>query len=220
MRSAGCIINDIADRKFDKFVSRTKSRPIATGEISVKNALVLFFILLFIALLLVLQLNILTLKLSILALLLACLYPYTKRFLPYPQLFLGLAFSMCIPMVFAAVLNYLPPVCGLLWAVNFLWTIMYDTEYAMADRADDLKIGLKSTAVLLGRYDILGIIILQTAIISLLVLLGLKFFVLLPGVLFLYQLYLIRQRKPENCFNAFLNNQWVGGVIFLGFICH
>lgn len=215
MRSAGCIINDIADRKFDKFVKRTKKRPVTTGEVSVKEALILFFGLLCVAFILVLQLNTLTILLSFIALFLACLYPYTKRFLPYPQLFLALAYSMGIPMVFAATLHYVPVISWFLYVVNMLWVIMYDTEYAIEDKKDDIKIGLKSTAILLGKYDVAGVVVLQALTLLLLSVLGLRLSLILIAVLFGYQYYLLKKGQG---LNAFLNNQWVGLIIFLGII--
>lgn len=217
MRSAGCVINDIADRKFDKYVARTQHRPITDNKISVKSALVLFLSLLFLGLLLILQLNNLTKLLALIALFLACLYPYTKRFLDYPQLFLGLAFAMGIPMAYTAQLNSLDfKIIWPLYLVGVLWPLMYDTEYAMVDRADDLKIKIKSTAVLLKNYDIYFIGLLQLIIMVLLYITGLRLSLVIIGLLFLYQLYLIKNRLPKNCFNAFLNNQWVGLMIFVG----
>lgn len=216
MRSAGCIINDIADREIDKYVKRTKNRPITAGEISVKHALILFFILIFFAFILVLQLNLFAILLSVIALNLACLYPFTKRFLHYPQLFLGLGFAMSIPMAYAAQLNYLPVQCWVMFAVGVLWPLMYDTEYAMVDRDDDVRIQVKSTAILFGKADVYVIGLLQFIIVGLLLITGLRYSLILIGILFSYQLYLIKNRQPDNCFKAFLNNQWVGVVIFLG----
>jgi 4-hydroxybenzoate polyprenyltransferase len=214
MRSAGCVINDIADRNVDKFVARTKHRPITTGEINLKQSLILFFSLLVLALVLVLQLNTFTVLLSFVALGLACLYPFTKRFLPYPQLFLGLAFAMSIPMAFAAQLNYLPKISGVMYLVGVLWPLMYDTEYAMVDREDDIKIKLKSTAILLGKWDVMFVGTLQLLILALLCITGLRYSLIIIALLFSYQIYLIKNRNPKNCFKAFLNNQWVGLVLF------
>lgn len=218
MRSAGCIINDIADRNFDKFVSRTKNRPITSGEVTLKKSLILFFILLVFAFVLVLQLNKFSILLSFVALGLACLYPFTKRFLPYPQLFLGLAFGMSIPMAFAAQLNDIPPMAWVMYAVGILWPIMYDTEYAMVDREDDIKINLNSTAILFGKWDILFIGLLQLIIVFLLFITGLKYSLIIISLLFMYQQKLIYKRNDRDCFKAFLNNQWVGLVLFLGSI--
>ncbi|HEV2614685.1 MAG TPA: 4-hydroxybenzoate octaprenyltransferase [Gammaproteobacteria bacterium] len=216
MRSAGCIINDIADREIDKYVKRTKTRPITAGEVSVKNALILFFGLLIIAFVLVLQLNLFAILLSVIALNLACLYPFTKRFLYYPQLFLGLAFAASIPMAFAAELNYLPVECWVMFAVGVLWPLMYDTQYAMVDREDDIKLHVKSTAILLGKWDVYFIGLLQAVLLILLFITGLRVSLIVMGGLFGYQLYLIKNRDRQNCFKAFLNNQWVGLAIFLG----
>ena len=219
MRSAGCVINDIADRKFDKLVTRTKNRPIATHHITVKQGLILLSSLILLAFLLVIQLNYFTVTLAFLALFLACLYPYTKRFLAYPQLFLGLAYSMGIPMAFTAILNHIPVIAIVLFIVNFIWTVMYDTEYAMTDKPDDIKAGIKSTAILLGNYDIAGVMALQGLVLFFLYSLHLQYYYLiLIFILFLYQFYLIHKRRPEQCFRAFLNNQWVGLVIFIGII--
>jgi 4-hydroxybenzoate polyprenyltransferase len=224
MRSAGCIINDIADRNIDKFISRTKTRPLTSGEVSLKEAYILFSLLLFIALILALQLNLFTIQLSIFALFLACLYPFTKRYIYWPQLFLGLAFAMSVPMAFTAILNHLNFISLIIYSIAVLWPLMYDTQYAMVDREDDLKIGVKSTAILFGKYEVLIIGLLQLIIISLLMALGiiLKFnlfyfiTVLFSALLFAYQLYLISDRVAEQCFKAFLNNQWIGMMIFFG----
>lgn len=216
MRTAGCIINDIADREIDKYVKRTKNRAITSGEVSVKQALVLFFVLVLFAFILVLQLNLFAILLSVVALNFACLYPFTKRFLHYPQLFLGLAFAMSIPMAFAAQLNYLPVESWVMFAVGVLWPLMYDTEYAMVDRADDINIQVKSTAIVLGQWDIYFIGLLQIIILILLFVTGLRYGLMAIAALFSYQLYLVKNRRPDNCFKAFLNNQWVGLAIFLG----
>jgi 4-hydroxybenzoate polyprenyltransferase len=218
MRSAGCVINDIADRNFDRHVARTKNRPLTSGEVTLKESIILFIGLLILALLLVLQLNKFTILLSFVALGLACLYPFTKRFLYYPQLFLGLAFGIAIPMAFASQLNYLPNICWVMYAVGILWPLMYDTEYAMVDREDDVKIKLKSTAVLLGHKDIYFIGLLQLIILFLLFMTGLRYSLIIISILFIYQQVLIKKRKSESCFKAFLNNQWVGLVLFLGSI--
>ncbi len=216
MRSAGCIINDIADREIDKYVKRTQNRPLAAGRINVKFAAILFFILVLMAFLLVLQLNFVTILLAAIALGFAGLYPFTKRFLAYPQLFLGLAFAMSIPMAFSAQLDYMPLECWLMFAVGVLWPLMYDTQYAMVDRDDDQKVNVKSTAILFGKADIYFIGFFQIIILGLLFLTGLKYSLIIIALLFAYQDYLIKNRERENCFKAFMNNQWVGLTIFLG----
>jgi 4-hydroxybenzoate polyprenyltransferase len=216
MRSAGCIINDIADREIDKYVKRTQDRPITAKIIDVKHAAVLFFVLVFMAFVLVLQLNFVTILLGAIALGLACLYPFTKRFLYYPQLFLGLAFAMSIPMAFTAQLEYFPIQGWIMFAVGVLWPLMYDTQYAMVDREDDIKLHVKSTAILFGNADIYVIGLLQMAILILLMLTGQRYSLVVIAALFGYQLYLIKNREPEKCFKAFMNNQWVGLAIFLG----
>lgn len=227
MRSAGCIINDIADRKFDKYVKRTALRPLTSGELSLREAVILFSILLVIALILVLQLNIFSIELAVITLILSCIYPFTKRWISCPQLFLGLAVATSVPMAYAAEINHLTLTCGLIYLIALIWPVMYDTQYAMVDREDDLKIKIKSTAILFGKYDILIISLLQIIILILLIILGLilkaglaYFFISVFGsaALFLYQYYLISDRNPERCFKAFLNNQWVGVVILLGIV--
>jgi len=227
MRSAGCVINDIADRKFDKFVKRTAMRPLTTGEISLREAIILFSILLILALILVLQLNLFSIVLAVITLILSCLYPFTKRWISCPQLFLGLAVATSVPMAFAAELNHLTLTCGLIYLIALIWPVMYDTQYAMVDREDDLKINIKSTAILFGKYDVLIISLLQILILILLMILGLilksglNYFlisILGSAVLFLVQYYLISDRNPDRCFKAFMNNQWVGLVILLGIV--
>lgn len=224
MRAAGCVINDVADRNFDKHVKRTRLRPVTSGEISVKNAMILFFILIIFAASLLFFLNFLCFQLACLALFLACLYPFTKRWVSVPQFFLSLAFGMGIPIAFASQVNHLNIVTLYLYLINMLWVLMYDTEYAMSDREDDLKINIKSTAILWGKNDIAIVISFQVTMIILLILLGwiLKLspvyylFILISVMLFLYQIKLISKRNPQNCLKAFRNNQWVGLAIFLG----
>lgn len=224
MRSAGCVINDFADRNYDGMVARTKDRPLVTGKVSAKEAIILFVVLIFMAFGLVLFLNRLTVLLSIVAVLLATLYPFTKRFIHAPQLVLGLAFNWGVPMAFAAQTGSLPPVTWLVFLISVLWTLIYDTQYAMVDRADDLIIGIKSTAILFGRADKLIIGVLQIMVLALLILLGLilscrsayYLCLALAAALSLYQQYLIWQREPQLCFKAFLNNHWFGLVVFLG----
>lgn len=225
MRSAGCVINDIADRNFDGYVKRTQNRPLARGILSLKKAFILLAVLCSIALVLVLQLNHLTIELSFAALALATIYPFLKRYTYWPQLILGAAFAWSIPMAFTAVLNDIPSVAWLIFSIGVLWTIAYDTMYAMADRSDDIKIGVKSTAILFGHYDRLLIGIIQILVLLLLVysgiLLQLTLFyylsLLIASSFFVYQQYLIKDRDPALCLRAFVNNQWFGAVVFLGF---
>ncbi len=226
MRSAGCVINDIADRHFDGKVARTRDRPLVTGRLTVRTALCLFFILCAMALLLVLQLNSLTIELSLIALLLAIIYPFTKRITYWPQAVLGMAFAWSVPMAFAAQLNAIPWVCSLIYLLAVLWPLMYDTLYALVDRQDDVKIGIKSTAILFGAHARLMIGILQIIILILLIVLGL--ILKLPWIYFgslvvaaglnIYQQSLLRSSDPNAAFKAFQNNQWFGAVIFLGLL--
>ena len=224
MRSAGCVMNDYADRNFDIFVERTKNRPLATGSISTKEALFLAATLSFCAFLLVLNLNSLTISLSVCALFLAASYPFTKRFFVMPQAYLGIAFSFGIPMAFAAQTNHIPGIAWLLMVANLLWVIAYDTEYAMVDKVDDLKIGIKTSAITLGRFDIVGIMICHIVFIGLLVVigqiqkLGIAYYLGIGAAvsLIMYQYQLIRDREPALCFKAFLHNNWVGAMIFSG----
>ncbi|WP_298608111.1 4-hydroxybenzoate octaprenyltransferase [uncultured Thiothrix sp.] len=227
MRSAGCAINDIADRKVDGHVERTKLRPLATGAISVKEALGVFGCLLFLAFLLVLQLNVLTVGFSLLAVVLAASYPFMKRYHHWPQVYLGIAFAWGIPMAFTAIQNQPPPLAAwVLLAANVAWTTAYDTMYAMCDREDDLKIGVKSTAIIFGEYDRLMVGVLQVATVGLLVWAGhladLNFWFWLSLVVALgffgYQQYLIRHRERWLSLQAFLNNNWVGLVLFIGIV--
>jgi len=224
MRSAGCAINDFADRRIDPHVARTRNRPLATGEIQPKEALLVAAGLSICAFLLILPLNRLTILLSIPALLLAASYPFTKRFFAMPQAYLGIAFSFGIPMAFAAQTNSLPAIIWPLLLANLCWVIAYDTEYAMVDREDDLKIGIKTSAITLGHFDIAGIMLCYTAFLSLLVYVGLVtqrgiwFYAALLVVLglVLHQYQLIRSRDPASCFRAFLDNNVVGATVFIG----
>ncbi|MGL6523039.1 4-hydroxybenzoate octaprenyltransferase [Aeromonas dhakensis] len=226
MRSAGCVINDYADRNFDGHVKRTAGRPLPMGKVKPREVLALFAVLALISFALVLTMNPLTIGLSFAALLLAVCYPFMKRYIPIPQLVLGMAFSWSIPMAYAAQANALPAVAWLVFFANLLWTIAYDTEYAMVDRDDDLKLGLKSSAILFGRHDkrIIGALQLLTLLILLLVgqlsELGSSYYwsLLAAAALFVYQQRLIRERAREACFQAFLNNNYVGALIFAGVV--
>lgn len=226
MRSAGCVINDYADRKIDPHVARTQDRPIAAGRVSPKEALILFSVICLIALLLVLQLNGLAIAMSVPAAALAASYPFTKRFTHLPQAYLGIAFGWGIPMGYAAQTGSVPFMAWWLMAVVVLWAVVYDTFYAMVDRPDDLKIGVKSTAILFGRHDRLITGLLQMVIIAMLAAagvwetLGWPYWVgLLAGSgLFVYQQILIRDREAQACFKAFLNNHWFGLVVLAGLI--
>lgn len=224
MRAAGCVINDFADRKIDGQVERTNNRPLATGEVNPKEAIGLFLVLVVAAFCLVLTMNSLTIKLSFVGAALATLYPFTKRWTHLPQFVLGAAFGWAVPMSFAAQANELPAVAWILFAVTLLWTAAYDTMYAMVDREDDLKIGVKSTAILFGRFDKAIIGLLQSASLLLLVWVGLMleltwpYFVGLVAAtgLACWQQWLIKGRERDGCFKAFLNNHPFGFVVFLG----
>ncbi len=224
MRSAGCVINDYADRHIDKHIERTKNRPITSGMVSPQEALWLFASGILIAFILVLFLNWYTILLSSVALLLAAIYPFMKRHTYYPQIFLGMAYSWAIPMAFAAQLNYIPDVVWILYPVTILWIVSYDTMYAMADRREDLKIGVKSTAIVFADNDKMIIGLLQLCFtlglffVAWLVQGGPFFYIGIGiSVIFsIYQQYLIRDRDEKKCFQAFLNNHWLGMVIFIG----
>ena len=224
MRSAGCVINDFADRKIDGHVKRTKERPLVTGRIGAKQALVFFSILCLLSFVLVLFTNQLTIYLSFGALALASAYPFMKRYTYLPQVVLGAAFAWSVPMAYAAQVNELPTHIWLIYMATVLWTVAYDTMYAMVDRDDDIKIGVKSTAILFGSADRAIIAFLQIFVILILVLLAeqLKMgqyyliSIVVVSCLFVYQQHLIRHRDRDLCFQAFLNNNWVGMVIFIG----
>jgi 4-hydroxybenzoate polyprenyltransferase len=226
MRTAGDIINDIADRHIDGAVSRTKQRPLATGSIKTRQALYLFLLLCALAGCLLLFLNRLAFLLALIGLILACLYPFMKRFTHWPQAFLGLAYSWGVLMAFAAVRNELPWLAWWLFATAVIWVIAYDSFYAMTDREDDLKIGVKSTAILFGRYDNFIIACLQALVlISWIVLaqylhLEKIFYLGWCAALFLgiYQQYLVRHRHPQACLKAFRNNHWFGLALFAGLL--
>ena len=225
-RSAGCVINDIADKDFDKQVKRTKGRPLATGELQVDEAIVFMVALLIAAFLLVLTTNWLTVLLAFSAALIAGLYPFMKRYTYMPQVVLGIAFSMGIPMSFAAYQDDIPTIAWLLVAANIFWTVAYDTEYAMVDRDDDLRIGVKSTAILFADLDKAIIGILQALFIGVLFILprhmelSWSFYLglALAAGLLGYQQHLIKERSRDGCFKAFQHNHWVGLVIFLGIL--
>ena len=224
MRSAGCVMNDIADRKYDGLVERTKNRPLAAGEVSVKEAYALVVFLGLLAFALVLQLNKTTILLSFAAFFLAATYPFTKRFLAIPQAYLGVAFGFGIPMAFAAVNDFIPSLAWILLAVNVFWAIAYDTEYAMVDRDDDIKIGIKSSALFFGKYDVLAVMMSYIAMLSLMIYVGqLKaygtfYYLGLAAALMLivWQYQLIKKRVKAECFNAFLANNWIGFALFIG----
>ena len=224
MRSAGCVINDYADRNIDPHVVRTKNRPLATKAVSTKEALLLSAGLSLCAFLLILPLNRLTLELAVFALFLAASYPFTKRFFAMPQAYLGIAFSFGIPMAFAAQTGELPLIVWLLMAANLLWVIAYDTEYAMVDRDDDLKIGIKTSAITFGHFDVMGIMLCHAGFLNIMIGIGLMqklgfaYYVGLIAAsgLIIYQYRLIRERDPALCFRAFLHNNWVGAVVFAG----
>jgi len=226
MRSAGCVINDIADRNFDRHVARTQQRPITQGVLSVRQALGCLVVLLCIALYLVLQLPIQCFYLAWLALGITGIYPFTKRFLHAPQLILGLAFSTAVPMAFFALNQPLGKVGWCFYVMTLVWPIVYDTMYAMVDRVDDLKLGIRSTAIWFGRFDRLVLGILQFVLTMLCVLLGglahlaWPYFlgVLVVALLFMYQQVRIRLRAPDACFQAFLNNHWALLVLWLGVV--
>lgn len=224
MRSAGCVINDFADRHIDGHVQRTQHRPLATAVITSEEALQLFILLCLSAAALLLFTNALTASYAVLAFLLATLYPFTKRFTQLPQVILGMAFSCSIPMAFAAQTNNVPLVALALYFAVISWVVAYDTFYAMVDREDDIKINVKSTAILFGRHDRIITALLQLIFLALLILIGHQqalgtiYFssLLIISGLFLYQQYLIKDRSPAACFKAFLNNNFVGMAVFIG----
>lgn len=228
MRSAGCVINDYADRDFDPHVARTKNRPIAAGKVTPREALLLFVALCLIAFMLVLTMNWLTIGLSVGGAVLAAIYPFMKRHTYLPQVFLGLAFGWAIPMAFAAQTGEVPVVAWLLLVATVLWATAYDSMYAMVDIMDDLKIGVKSTAILFGDADrimigsIQFLFLLTMWIVGNKLELGLFYFLglLVAAGLGVYQQWLIRHRDPGGCFKAFLNNHWFGAVIFAGLVLH
>ena len=226
MRSVGCIINDFADRHLDGYVRRTANRPLATQQVSVTEALILAGFLMSAAFVLVLFCNALTIQLAFIGAGLAVIYPFLKRWTHLPQLGLGLAFAWSVPMAFAASLGNVNASAWFLFATVLIWPVIYDTQYAMVDREDDRVVGIKSSAILFGRNDRLIIAILQCLFIFLLMLMGFifhlsviyDFSLVMAAALFLYQQWLIKDRKGAHCLIAFLNNHWIGFIIFLGII--
>ncbi|WP_318367388.1 4-hydroxybenzoate octaprenyltransferase [Enterobacter sp.] len=224
MRAAGCVVNDYADRKFDGHVKRTANRPMPSGAVTENEARTLFVVLVLLAFVLVLTLNLMTILLSVAALALAWVYPFMKRYTHLPQVVLGAAFGWSIPMAFAAVSESLPLSCWLMFFANILWAVAYDTLYAMVDRDDDVKIGIKSTAILFGRHDKLIVGLLQIAVLVLMSAvgwlsgLGAVYYasIVAAGALFIYQQWLVVNRDRDACFKAFMNNNYVGLVLFLG----
>lgn len=226
MRSAGCVINDIADRHWDGFVERTKHRPLVCGKITIKKAWMVLAVLLLIAFFLVLPLNKLAIQFSLGALFFTLLYPFTKRFIQMPQAVLGIAFAWSVPMAFAASLNQVPWMAWILFFAVVCWVIAYDTVYAMVDREDDVKVGIKSSAILFGQYDLIAIASLQLLTLALLLVVGLLssqtlFYYVslgLVALLWIRHLYIIRCREKAACFQVFLQNAWVGVLVFLGLL--
>ena len=226
MRSAGCAFNDWADRKYDGQVERTKDRPLAAGRIQPWEALAVAAVLALVAFAMVLKLNPLTIKLSVVAVVLAAIYPFTKRFFVMPQAWLGVAFGFGIPMAFAAHWHTVPPLAWAMLAANVLWTIAYDTEYAMVDRDDDLKLGIRTSAILFGRYDVIAVMAFYVLFILAMLAIGLwadfgPFYsagLLAAAIIAGYHYRLIRSRTREGCFKAFVHNNWIGAAIFAGIV--
>jgi 4-hydroxybenzoate polyprenyltransferase len=224
MRSAGCVINDYADREFDRHVARTRDRPLTAGLVSSREALTLFAVLCALAALLLIPFRGLTWALSIVAVFLAVSYPFTKRFFALPQAYLGIAFGFGIPMAFAEVLGEVPLVAWVMLAANICWALAYDTEYAMVDREDDLKIGIRTAAITFGRYDVQAVAFFYLASLFLLAIVGelsdlddLYYLgLLIAGGIACYHLWLIRKRDPAACFKAFNHNNWFGAAVFAG----
>ena len=226
MRSAGCVMNDIADRHFDGHVERTKNRPLVIGEVSTKEALLLAVALTLAAFILVCFLNKMTILLSLVALFLAATYPLTKRFLVIPQAYLGIAFGISIPMAFAALQNQIPAIAWWLMLANIFWAIAYDTEYAMVDRNDDIKIGIQSSALLFGRYDVFAIISCYIGMLGIFIGIGqVKQFsvyfyigIAIVAVMVIWQYQMIKNRSETNCFKAFLSNNWIGFILLISLV--
>ena len=228
MRSAGCAINDYADRDIDLHVKRTSERPLTTGKISAREALAVFAVLGLLAFILVLTLNRLTILLSLGGIILAVSYPFMKRYHYLPQVHMGAAFGWSVPMAYAAQTDSLPKMAWLLYVATLVWAVAYDTMYSMVDRDDDLRIGVKSTAILFGDYDRLMIGLFQALFVLAMLLIGIDlefsaiYFVALglASLLLVFQQFLINDRVPEHCFVAFLNNHWVGAIVFAGIMAH
>ena len=224
MRSAGCAINDYADRHLDKHVKRTQDRPLTSGKVTERETLWLATGLALVSLLLILPLNKLTLLLSVPAVFLAASYPFTKRFFALPQAYLGIAFGFGIPMAFAATLGHVPPVAWVLLLANVFWAVAYDTEYAMVDRDDDIHLGIHSSALLFGQYDVIAVMVCYAVTLMLLALAGLMaslgqlyFLGLIAAAgIALYHYALIKDKNREKCFAAFLHNNWFGAAVFAG----
>jgi 4-hydroxybenzoate polyprenyltransferase len=226
MRSSGCAVNDYADRHFDKHVARTKDRPLTSGKISEREALWVAIVLAMISFALILPLNPLTWLMSFPALFLAVSYPFTKRFFAIPQAYLGIAFGFGIPMAFAAVQGNVPPVAWVLLLANIFWAVAYDTEYAMVDRDDDIHLGIHSSALFFGKYDVVAVMICYTitllllAVAGLMAGLGITYFtglIVAEGIAF-HHYKLIKDRSREKCFAAFLHNSWFGAAVFAGLV--
>ena len=228
MRSAGCVINDYADRHVDPHVARTRSRPIAAGKVTTREALILFVVLCLTAFALVLLMNRLTILMSFGGAVLAAVYPFTKRYTHLPQVVLGMAFGWAVPMAFAAQTGAVPPLAWLLFIATVLWATAYDTMYAMVDRPDDLRIGVKSTAILFGEADRHLIALIQVLFFVVMVLIGRQMHLgpyyyaglVTAMALAIYQMVLIWRREPAGCFKAFLNNNWLGAAVFAGIVAH
>ncbi|WP_395496593.1 4-hydroxybenzoate octaprenyltransferase [Arsenophonus endosymbiont of Lipoptena cervi] len=226
MRTAGCVINDIIDRNIDSYVFRTRDRPIANGDVTEKEAKILFFLLIFLSFMLVLILNKMVIFLSFIGFLLTLIYPFIKRFSYFPQVILGITCGWSVPMAYMAVNQSFSVECWLLFLVNIIWSIIYDTEYAMIDRNDDIKIGIKSTAIIFSKFDKLIICFLQIIMVLLLVYIGyylnleLPYFIslILVSILFIYQQKLISNCQPSLYFKAFMNNNYVGFILFIGIL--
>ncbi len=226
MRSAGCAINDFADRNIDGLVKRTSNRPLAVGLITPKEAIGVFVVLCLLAFGLVLILNWQTIYMSVVAVVLVIIYPFMKRYTHLPQLVLGMAFGWAVPMAFMAVNETIPHSAWLLYIATVIWALIYDTQYAMVDRDDDIRIGVKSTAILFGENDRLMIGLLQLFMLGILVLVGNKsglghyyyLGVIVAGCFAIYQQQLIRNREREGCFKAFMNNNWFGASVFIGLV--
>ena len=228
MRSAGCAVNDVADRDFDRFVKRTAQRPVTSGAVSPREALVLGAVLALAAFALVLTTNTVTILWSFGALAISIAYPFTKRFFSMPQAVLGVAFSLGIPMAFAAVQSQVPVLAGWLLIGNLFWVLAYDTEYAMVDRDDDLKLGIQTSAITLGRFDVAGVMAFYAAFLLIWAVLGIQlglhwpYFAGLTVALMLatWHFTLIRERSRDGCFRAFRLNHWLGFAVFVGVVAH